>query len=334
MGRVNGDRILTVGLFDEMIELHTDHAAVIRLLEEFASPHMTVSPVQAHAVRRVHALFHSQPPKAPDGPWEPVRLFFGASGRAWRSGGVTHIESADAVTYRISSAEISVWYPSSHPFWLLDPVRLAREIMASSKQGWIRLHAAAAVGGTGAVVICGASGAGKSTVLAELLRRGLSFLANDRLLVDPGGQVHGLPLAVRWSARQLDLFPRGREFRRHAATRSFLRRQDNRSGFTKYELTPAELAQVTNQPLVCAAPLGAAVLLAVPMSEKRETFGDHVLDPDPAFPAFFMTQRPTPPHGSVEAWEAMAAKCGMHIMTATPADRIADTLVALLNHNS
>jgi HprK-related kinase B len=68
--------------------------------------------------------------------------------------------------------------------------------------GWMLGHAAGVVrraaGGGKALALCGFSGMGKSTLALHLVARGLDFLSNDRVLVEPaeagrGPVLHGIP---------------------------------------------------------------------------------------------------------------------------------------------
>ena len=68
--------------------------------------------------------------------------------------------------------------------------------------GWMLGHAAGVVrpapDGDKALALCGFAGMGKSTLALHLLTRGLDFLSNDRVLVEPAGPgrgpvLHGIP---------------------------------------------------------------------------------------------------------------------------------------------
>jgi hypothetical protein len=75
-------------------------------------------------------------------------------------------------------------------------VRLEREVVAHARRrrpDELFLHAAGAVGRAGAVVVFGASGAGKSSVALALLRRGLPLLADDMLPLDAAGRAAPFP---------------------------------------------------------------------------------------------------------------------------------------------
>ncbi len=72
---------------------------------------------------------------------------------------------------------------------LLDSVLFSVALI----RGYEALHAGAVAAERGAVAIVAGSGGGKSTLLAELLRRGLPLFADDVVVLEPGGD--GPPLA-------------------------------------------------------------------------------------------------------------------------------------------
>ncbi|MDO9633268.1 MAG: HprK-related kinase B [Humidesulfovibrio sp.] len=78
----------------------------------------------------------------------------------------------------------------------------ARYMERRLAQGWMLGHAAgvarpASAGGRG-LILCGFAGMGKSTLALHLVARGLNFVSNDRVLVEPASGVrtalqHGIP---------------------------------------------------------------------------------------------------------------------------------------------
>lgn len=72
------------------------------------------------------------------------------------------------------------------------------------RRGWYVLHAGAVVGPRGALVVRGAAGAGKSTLVAALSSTGLSVLADESLLVSRRD-----PTSLAATVRDLTLLPDG-----------------------------------------------------------------------------------------------------------------------------
>ncbi len=72
----------------------------------------------------------------------------------------------------------------------------ARYMERRVAQGWVLGHASGVVNGNKALALCGFAGMGKSTLALHLVARGLEFLSNDRVLVEPapgGAVLHGIP---------------------------------------------------------------------------------------------------------------------------------------------
>jgi HprK-related kinase B len=72
----------------------------------------------------------------------------------------------------------------------------ARYMERRVAQGWVLGHASGVVKGSKALALCGFAGMGKSTLALHLVARGLDFLSNDRVLVEPaagGPMLHGIP---------------------------------------------------------------------------------------------------------------------------------------------
>ncbi len=95
-----------------------------------------------------------------------------------------YVISADARTIRCAPADFEE--PSWQRF-LLDSVLLK----VSDAHGFEALHASAVEGPTGVLAFATKSGGGKSTIAAELVRRGRRFFADDVLAIARAeGQVH------------------------------------------------------------------------------------------------------------------------------------------------
>lgn len=76
----------------------------------------------------------------------------------------------------------------------------ARYMERRVAQGWVLGHASGVVNGNKALALCGFAGMGKSTLALHLVARGLDFLSNDRVLVEPAAYaengtpvLHGIP---------------------------------------------------------------------------------------------------------------------------------------------
>jgi len=69
------------------------------------------------------------------------------------------------------------------------------EVVARARPGLV-LHAAALADGTSAVLLCGPSGAGKTTLTRALLARGARYVSDETTHVDAEGRVRGLSRAI------------------------------------------------------------------------------------------------------------------------------------------
>jgi predicted ATPase len=90
------------------------------------------------------------------------------------------------------------------------PIRLVREAMLRTYEdaGGIVFHAAGVDVGDAAVMVCGPSGAGKTTVTAALLRSpGAALLSNDRLVAYQGDHIVAVPLPVPTARGTIQAFP-------------------------------------------------------------------------------------------------------------------------------
>jgi len=71
-------------------------------------------------------------------------------------------------------------------------IDLYGQCVARAAPGWV-LHAAALAVNGGALVLCGASGAGKTTLTLALTARGFRMLTEEIVWIDRAGSVRGLP---------------------------------------------------------------------------------------------------------------------------------------------
>jgi hypothetical protein len=95
-------------------------------------------------------------------------------------------DAARAVHHLSTNAGVLQCAPSNpaEPSWwrvVLDSVLFTVALL----QGYEALHAAAVATPDGVIAITAATGGGKSTLLAELLRRGLALMADDVLVLEP-----------------------------------------------------------------------------------------------------------------------------------------------------
>jgi hypothetical protein len=102
--------------------------------------------------------------------------------------------------------------PDDPSWWrlVLDSVLFTVALL----RGYEALHAGAIATPTGVIAITAASGGGKSTLLAELLARGLALMADDVLVLEPRGSLAplahpGPPLMTVPAARMATLNGRG-----------------------------------------------------------------------------------------------------------------------------
>jgi len=74
-----------------------------------------------------------------------------------------------------------------------------RHLLAESAPGWIFVHAGVVSHAGTAIVIPGCSHSGKTTLVAELVRRGASYYSDEFAVVDPAGLIHpyAKPLSIR-----------------------------------------------------------------------------------------------------------------------------------------
>ncbi|MDA1000435.1 MAG: hypothetical protein O2807_07965 [bacterium] len=89
-------------------------------------------------------------------------------------------------------------------FWWLD-YQICKAALEQSNLNFIQLHGAAAALNDKAILLLGDSYAGKSTLVAYLLRNGLWFLSDEVILLDPAAlRIHRFPrnLLIREGTRE------------------------------------------------------------------------------------------------------------------------------------
>lgn len=77
---------------------------------------------------------------------------------------------------------------------------LYEQVLARARPAWI-LHAAALAVNDRALVLCGASGAGKTTLTLALAARGFRLLTEELVSIDKSGVVRGLPRPLHVPAK-------------------------------------------------------------------------------------------------------------------------------------
>ena len=119
------------------------------------------------------------------------------------------------------------------------------------QRGVLAVHAGAAQGPRGAIVVAGRSGQGKSTLILGLVRRGLGLLSDELALLDPAaGLVHPYPRAIHVRPATIGLLPElapleGRP--RHEL-----------GGGSEWSVAPTEIADLLGGRLGDAAPLAGS----------------------------------------------------------------------------
>jgi hypothetical protein len=86
-------------------------------------------------------------------------------------------------------------------------VRVIDEAVIQRLTGLRAVHAGAVVWGERALLMPGATHAGKSSLVAELLRRGATYFSDEYALIDPQGRVHPYPRPMLLRNGSPDQFP-------------------------------------------------------------------------------------------------------------------------------
>ena len=122
------------------------------------------------------------------------------------------------------------------------------------RQGLLAVHAGAAAGPSGAILIAGRSGQGKSTLVLGLVRRGLDLMSDELALLDPAaGVVHPYPRAIHVRPATIGLIPELAVLE--------ARPRHELGGGSEWSVAPGEIATLLGGRLGVAAPLAAVVLL-------------------------------------------------------------------------
>jgi hypothetical protein len=98
-----------------------------------------------------------------------------------------HHDSAPTQTWRVDDRRVSIAVSEASGRYASTQAMYAAArqvgLLAASERRMAVLHAAAVDAGDGAILICGAKGAGKTTLALALLARGAAYMASDRTIV-------------------------------------------------------------------------------------------------------------------------------------------------------
>jgi hypothetical protein len=142
--------------------------------------------------------------------------------------------------------------PSAGTIALLEAI-VGGVVAGLHRGGLFAVHAGAVAGPTGAVLIAGRSGQGKSTLVLGLVRRGHELLSDELALLDRDGLVHPYPRAVHVRPATIGLIPE------LAALEA--RPRHRLGGGSEWSVAPGEVARMLGSRLGAAAPLAGVVLL-------------------------------------------------------------------------
>ncbi|MBC7303276.1 MAG: hypothetical protein H5T78_20300 [Nocardia sp.] len=138
-------------------------------------------------------------------------------------------------------------------------VRVLRQITmrAAEDAGARALHAGAVVVDGRAVLVGGRAGAGKTTMLLQLIKLGAAPMASDRTMVtSENTHLHGTAVPHAWR-----ITPQGLESATELHQIWQCPQRGQRLADGKAELTPVEIADAYDRPLHSASPVSALVLV-------------------------------------------------------------------------
>jgi hypothetical protein len=142
--------------------------------------------------------------------------------------------------------------PSTGSVALLEAI-VGAVVAGLHREGLYAVHAAAAAGPTGAVLVAGRSGQGKSTLVLGLVRRGFGLLSDDLALLDRAGLVHPYRRAVHVRPASVGLIPELAVLR--------TRPRHELGGGSEWSVRPDEIAPMLGGRLSPATRLAGVVLL-------------------------------------------------------------------------
>lgn len=174
------------------------------------------------------------------------------------------------------------------------PVRVAREIALREAQnsGAIVSHSACVVLNGFAYVILGDKGAGKTTTMWSQLINGASYLSNDRTLIHISSNklmATSWPLGIRLGRglvkNQTVLNPETFNFKRNNGANTKKSNMPFKWGERlKYEISPKEIENLFQRPLVSSAPIAGFILASLEdKAENLDIVSANVSDVEIAF---------------------------------------------------
>ncbi|MFB7631687.1 hypothetical protein ACFC0M_12155 [Streptomyces sp. NPDC056149] len=201
---------LRLSFLDTCLDIEPAPGAAIDEALRFLDTHVAVAPRPADAEPPLATLRTAPAPDdrhtPPDGThWEDIYLrksasdFFTVPARRAQADGRTYVECTKTGTrfaFDRAARTIDVAVTAAGA---MDLVELVRDLVLKDQEnrGAAVLHATAAVKNGTAVLVTGAKGAGKSTILLELVEHfGYRIMSGDKTVVHE--QPDGTPLAAGW----------------------------------------------------------------------------------------------------------------------------------------
>lgn len=114
---------------------------------------------------------------------------------ASRLGSSVHlrVDRVDGGCYRLTVDSVEVLSTTDTAELILGVLKAIDEAVVYRLQSLKAVHAGAVVFENRAILIPGSTHAGKSSIVAELLRRGATLLSDEYALIDEAGRVHSYP---------------------------------------------------------------------------------------------------------------------------------------------
>lgn len=230
-------------------------------------------------------------PPADAGPVEPVECFsldgefLTLPARRGPHGSLAIRDEAQGVSYDVRGRDVTILAPADGPAARLALLRVARELATAHvlRLGHLHVHAAAAAAAGRVVALAGPRGSGKTTLLLHLLLGGgVTYVTNDRLLVDVGsGAARGMPTIVSLRDDTLARFPAfARRLRESGYARQRTIAETRDAAGWRPNVSPAQLRALAGVAETGAGALGAVVFPS--LAADVATFAARTLDADEA----------------------------------------------------